>query len=1401
MNLIEPTYLRYVHDKLEKGSLNSENAAALPYGFIGLYEEAFQSNIPISKRQSTLKRLAIWALFKGGISTYLASQILNESQEQTKSLIDSFSSWFNTTDSNKYILYHDRLRTYLLQKLSSHELQELNEQTISYLETALEAQKGDEAEIYALEHLSTHMAVESQMDSNYDRLHDFANHEALWPRQVSVSKEYKWSQQAVQYSIKEGARRYHEMNTLSSTVNSVKLTQEEENSVNQIFEILKKGDYHTAIKRSNILKDEKYLTIFILIAKEILFDDLTTKQYKKLAYAELLKDENLKKLKPSYYKPKFIPENYLNFHLIKFHFQSKKLVLNDEKLLNQFNFYGNSIFKVLNIDKLSIKEINYLCEKFVTGQSIIKILLFVYENYIQKNSNSLSSDFLDVLSKAIKYAKNSKNKDWDYDNDFKLYFESNGQTDDICEKLLLIIINHSLYKWINDSSSFISETIENFKEKQKQDKSFVQTLAWDPTRSINFLKILKKIGLQKEINFIIYNQDFDVDDLIKICPYLYFNQSKNLYDFIIEKVNEDFEKAIIYAGICQEIINTKDISKLKNYQHKKNLYKFLEKIKEIICSLSDLENGKKINEVNLFKNIELHIKLFEIYFELDNLIESNYFIQEAIKLNGIIAERIFQPEDSNNIIYNRKYKNLGIICKAYLEKNQKQEFNKIFSESLEKINNYNSKDKITRSLSGINQILPSLIQIDENLASECVLKVFKLFNQFEKHTMFINFGNTSKYNFKKTVEIIISKKFKNLNQNEKDFWIKELEGFGKLSTYYLNEALNKISLTLNEDNESKDYLPVHKKLLAIQNDSIKYKKIDQIEILNTFQVSKIPALLNYTFLEKKLIKIKTIAKTKKEEPELIKRLKEYDKNLKNGKSKLDEINEIINEIEKVIVEERGRINLVLISVMVKDINIKLENIEKYISTMIEDYDDKTEAYFQSGNLLLKNMNYKRNGYDNTNHFNTAKNFIKLSLKTLFKALDKKDISNFNWFSGPTSDISRKEFLIKIIEILILNNGIRDIHEVCFEFREIFKVKYDSKNWDAHINKGKIIPEEFYFYFYEIISKKLIENGFIEEGYKIIELVLDKNQIAKIFIYAHLFYCEKKIKKDSLKPILNIIELIEESEPLLDYWDNHSTELQWPNKGYTYLELSEYFIKISDNKNAEKFIDKAFNELKEIDDKKIVIEKFNPHLESYDQTFKSQYNNINYSYFIYVVINKLLKIEKVEKSIELLKLINSGVHFYLSGVGADKLGHQMISRYPYSDSVYEIAWVIFRNDQKLALKFMLNNEKVVSIIKEKFVKEFIGKFNIKENILDWDLEFDKKNKNEFLENLSSKFNGQVQKDDKYYYLSKYFNDKENFHKILINESHRHFFIKNDQEKLDLIEQVIDIKEWREISASP
>ena len=144
MNQLEPTYLRYVYDGLKKGSLNSQNSSSLPNGFIGLFEQEFSANISMFDRRAILTKLGFWALFKGTVSSEMASLIFNESEDDTKSLIDEYSKWFNSPSPGKYSLYHDRLRAYLLQKLGNHELKELNEKLISYLEKSLEDHKGDD---------------------------------------------------------------------------------------------------------------------------------------------------------------------------------------------------------------------------------------------------------------------------------------------------------------------------------------------------------------------------------------------------------------------------------------------------------------------------------------------------------------------------------------------------------------------------------------------------------------------------------------------------------------------------------------------------------------------------------------------------------------------------------------------------------------------------------------------------------------------------------------------------------------------------------------------------------------------------------------------------------------------------------------------------------------------------------------------------------------------------------------------------------------------------------------------------------------------------------------------------------------------------------------------------------
>ncbi len=401
MNLIEPTYLRYVHDSLDKGSLNAENAAALPYGFIGLYEEAFQSDIPISKRQSTLKRLAIWALFKGGISSYLASQILVESQEDTKSLIENFSSWFNITDSNKYILYHDRLRTYLLQKLSSNEIQELNEQIISYLEKAIETQKEDEAEIYALEHLSTHMAIESQMDSNYQRLHDFANQETLWPRQVSVSKEYKWSQYSLQLAIKE-ASRFKNRNYLSKSIdNSVILFEKEQNQFDDIMLFLDNEMFQIAFERTQRIESLNQLKILIYIAIDFAFGSKKTHKSKDFVL------KKVSKIIKEYYSIASNDFNWLSFinHKImlglcvEFQKSGFDLSLIFSNLIFSFKefdefFLTDTDYKVKLdlLDNIQIRQFNALIElEYHDFDNLIEDIEFVVGNLLFKFKKEINS--------------------------------------------------------------------------------------------------------------------------------------------------------------------------------------------------------------------------------------------------------------------------------------------------------------------------------------------------------------------------------------------------------------------------------------------------------------------------------------------------------------------------------------------------------------------------------------------------------------------------------------------------------------------------------------------------------------------------------------------------------------------------------------------------------------------------------------------------------------------------------------------------------------------------------------------------------------------------------------------------------------------------------------------------
>lgn len=81
MPQLEPTYLRYIYDGLIKGSIHPENAAELPDGLIGMYEEAFDERTSVVERQKLLQHFAIWALLKKEVSAAFVAEILGETED------------------------------------------------------------------------------------------------------------------------------------------------------------------------------------------------------------------------------------------------------------------------------------------------------------------------------------------------------------------------------------------------------------------------------------------------------------------------------------------------------------------------------------------------------------------------------------------------------------------------------------------------------------------------------------------------------------------------------------------------------------------------------------------------------------------------------------------------------------------------------------------------------------------------------------------------------------------------------------------------------------------------------------------------------------------------------------------------------------------------------------------------------------------------------------------------------------------------------------------------------------------------------------------------------------------------------------------------------------------------
>ena len=271
---LEPTYLRYIYDGLVKGSIHPENAAELPEGLIGLYEEAFDERTSVVERQKLLQRFAIWALLKKEVSAAFVAEVLGDTEDEIQDFISKYSAWFNSPESGKYQLYHERLKVYLLQKLKGDEALNFNSKIIGILKNRLFDKNFSEFATYGLQFLGDHLYIEIFQKKTFKNFISSCVRKDFYERQYEVSNAFVWSKSPIIRAL-QLATYFKDSDAIFELSKSlVYLSNKEKESLSQIHVLLDQDKEEIVLTRLNSILDgtkDKYITSYIFHLLSILY--------------------------------------------------------------------------------------------------------------------------------------------------------------------------------------------------------------------------------------------------------------------------------------------------------------------------------------------------------------------------------------------------------------------------------------------------------------------------------------------------------------------------------------------------------------------------------------------------------------------------------------------------------------------------------------------------------------------------------------------------------------------------------------------------------------------------------------------------------------------------------------------------------------------------------------------------------------------------------------------------------------------------------------------------------------------------------------------------------------------------------------------------------------------------
>lgn len=694
--MIEPTYLRYVYDKLNQKSLSSDNASNLPYGFIEIYEKSFQSNISINHRDKLFSKLTIWALLFEPMSVESVSKLYGCSVYEMKTIIEKFSTWFNVLENGNYEIYHQRLKLFILQKVSQNELIALLNKILICLHTNLNSEPKSQIVFYAYKYIHDYFKLCSTYTKKNHRVYKTISSRNFWDYQIKIIGDFQPTLSCLRFLVKESIQKENTEKTITYLLNYTKYSHDSTNKENNISYSFLNSDYSTILDEIKTFDSETKLKIYFLIIDHIVLK----KQKEHFEFIIKITDEIIN-------NSELTEINWLKF-------QSQKILYSHYKKLLKEGIDISILWKNCQLEIIEEFEIKFL-EKLINYElntyDHFRVKLRILElKFSNDESFNLRDNIMHLLSniETVKIIRNNKYL-FDDENDFEITPEIDRKKITIFKcllKLSELLLKLKYYNFLEEvlhkhhglSGSKIyldylirTTNLKIFLEKYSQDKF---SLFENNKRVIVPLKryILFYIDsknedyFEKAFNYLktISKPQNDFEVLIRLYVRIieHFSIEKNLKS--IKKYFIEFEKLILevndpiltfYIPQLIKIFHNSDfkdeikhlekeyfkrikIKSYPNYDHVNvlqsnfELYKSYLSIGEINKAEELLKNGIKSNQHRFKGHV---IKIQNDYLNNKNIED---ILNDILKLKNIFEERMFNRLEDYNLILNSIKENL-----------------------------------------------------------------------------------------------------------------------------------------------------------------------------------------------------------------------------------------------------------------------------------------------------------------------------------------------------------------------------------------------------------------------------------------------------------------------------------------------------------------------------------------------------------------------------------------------------------------------------------------------------------------------------------------------------------------------------------------------------------------------